>query len=66
MQARPREFVCNFSRGKIWKVKKDFTSQLWDKSSKKEAVFNERDHAVETVCPVLGNWTTYLDIDDKR
>ena len=60
------ERVIALTRGKIWKVKKEFTAQMWSKNLKKEVVFSEKDHAVETVCPVLGNWTTHLDIDGKR
>ena len=50
---------------RIWKIRKDFSNQLWDES-KKDVSFNERDHAVETLGTVSGNWIDSLEIDGKK
>lgn len=53
-------------RGKIWKVKREFTAHLWDKNAKKEISFNEKEHAIETLATINGTWLEHLDIDSKR
>lgn len=58
--------VSMFIRGKIWRVKKEYTAHLWDKHAKKEIAFDEKSHAVETLATLEGSWLEYLDIDNKR
>jgi len=64
--SRKKDVDCAAVKGKIWKIKKEYTAHLWDKNAKKEIAFNEKEHVQDTLGTISGTWLDYLEIDNKR